>query len=48
MKVTHKVDLYKLFPQYKGFTFETDFCDRVLEEDINDYDDLDGYEDNDE
>ena len=48
VKVTHELDLYKRFAQFQGFTFDTDFCDRVLEDDIEDYDDLDGNEDDDE
>ena len=41
--INDKLDLYKRFPQFNGFTFDTDFCDRVLD-DIKDYDDLVGNE----
>ena len=42
VKVEHETDLYARFPDFKGFTFDTNFCDRVIQDDRDAYDDLEG------
>ena len=44
VKVTHEEDLFKLFPNFQGFSFDCDFFSRIREDnEIDDYDHLDGY-----
>ena len=42
VKVEHETDLYARFPEFKGLTFDTKFCDRVVQDDRDAYDDLEG------
>ena len=37
---THKADLYEVSPLYDEFSFDTEFCDRIFNGDIEKMDDL--------
>ena len=41
-KVFHETDLYARFPDFNNSTFDTNFCNRVIEDDRDAYDDLAG------
>ena len=38
--VTHESQLYETCPLFKGFSFDTEFCDRILDDDLEKLDDL--------
>ena len=40
--VTHESELYEAFPQYENFSFDTDFMDRIINDDLEKMDDLVG------
>ena len=42
VSINHESELYEQFPDFKLFTFDIDFCDRLVQDDIDDYDDLRG------
>ena len=45
IKITHEEDLYLAFPEFKKFTFDRAFYQRIVEEDeLNAYDELEGWE----
>ena len=46
-KITHETDLHRLFNNFQDFSFDRDFCDRVVYEnpefrELKELDDLDG------
>ena len=45
IKIGHEVDVFKISPQFEGFTFDKTFCNDMLSEEnqINAYDDLAGH-----
>ena len=44
--VHHESDLFNIFPNYENFTFDGEFCNRILSEtsDLENYDDLEGWD----
>ena len=41
--VTHECDLFKNFPVCQKLTYDVNFCNRLEAQDIEEYDDLDGW-----
>ena len=41
--VTHECDLFKNFPVCQKLTYDVNFCNRIEAQDIEEYDDLDGW-----
>ena len=40
--VTHESELFEAFPQYGNFSFDTEFIDRIINDDLEKMDDLVG------